>query len=300
MEAVLSRGVALRPSRPTWWQTVCAVIGGSIVGFGAAFVALLPFFWLPIQFTDGMTGRGWPWRIEGPWSLASDVGPLLFCGAAFAFGAAALIDGHTGIECRRAPIALAAAALGWVSLGGVSQAGLLTINGFLAFVVIVVIVREASVHERTPLRWTRTRAVAAVGVVLILALMSVSYGLLHPLTAGTAELGTPVKRGTVLRAYLHNDGGADVTLMSVALPGIALQRARTFDESVPSSSTLDDQMRPVAGATIAGKGWRDIELVLPGRCVAAVIDRVNVRLRVHGHALDQVVRLAPPVSVVCP
>jgi hypothetical protein len=279
---------------------VCAVIGGSIVGFVVAFVALLLLFWLPIQFTDGMTGRGWPWRIEGPWSFAADVGPLLFCGGAFAFGAAAFIGRHTGIECRRAPIAVAAATMGWVSLGGVSQAGLLTSNGFLAFIVIVVVVREASVHERTPMRWTRSRAAAAIGAVLVLALTSVSYGLLHPLTAGTAELGTATKRGTVLSAYLHNDGGAEVTLVSVALPGIALQRARTFDESVSSSAKIDDQMRPVAGATIAGKGSRETELQLPARCAAAVIDRVNVRLRVHGQTLDQVVRLAPPVSVVCP
>lgn len=277
-----------------------AVIGGSIVGFAAAFVALLPAFWLPIQFTNGMTGRGWPWRIEGPWSLAADVGPLLFCGTAFAFGAAAFIGRHTGVECRRVPIALAAATIGWVSLGGVSQGGLLALNGFLAFIVIVVVVREASVHERMPMRRTRSRVAAAVGAVLVLALTSVSYGLLHPLTPGTAELGTPTKQGTVLSAFLHNDGGAEVTLVSATLPGIELQRARTFDESVPSDASIDDHMRPVAGATIAGKGSRDIELQLPARCATAVIDRVNVRLRVHGRTLDQVVRLAPPVSVVCP
>jgi hypothetical protein len=31
-----------------------------------------------------------------------------------------------------------------------------------------------------------------------------------------------------------------------------------------------------------------------------VIDRIHVRLRVHGQTLDQVVRLAPPVRLVCP
>jgi hypothetical protein len=282
---------------------VCAVIGGSIVGFLAAFVALIPLFWidLPIQFTDGMTGRGWPWRIEGLWSFAADLGPLLLCGAAFAFGVDAFIGRHTGIACRRAPIALAAATVGWVSLGGVSHAGLLTINGFLAFVVIVVVVREVSVHERAPMRWTRPRLAAAAGAVFALAVASLSYGFLHPLSAGTAELATPAKQGSVLRAYLHNDGDAEVELVSVALPGIELQRARTSNESVESAPTTDGLMKPVAGATVPGKGSRDLELQLPARCLPVdVIDRIHVRLRVHGQTLDQVVRLAPPVRLVCP
>jgi hypothetical protein len=281
---------------------VGAVVGGSIVGFLAAFLALVPLFWLdlPIQFTDGMTGRGWPWRIEGAWSFAADIGPLLFCGAAFAFGAGAFIGRHTGIACRRTPIALTQATVGWVSLGGVSRAGLLAINGLLAFVVIVVVVREASVRERAPMRWTRPRAAAAVEAVLILAVTSISYGLLHPLTAGTAELGTPPKPSTVLHAHLHNDGRAEVTLLSVSLPGTGGQRARTFDDSVRSAPTIHDVMRPIAGATIAGKGSRDIELELPAGCSPAAIDRLDVRLRVHGQTLDQVVRLAPPVPLECP
>jgi hypothetical protein len=301
MKAVLARDLTRRRSRPTWWHAVCAVIGGSIVGFVAAFVALIPFYsWLPIQFTDGMTGRGWPWRIEGLWSFAADVGPLLFCGGAFAFGAEAFISRHTRIACRRAPIALAAATVGWVSLGGVSRAGLLAADGVLPFVVIVVVVREASVHERTLIRWTRARAAAAVGAGLVLALTSISYGLLHPLTAGSAELGTQGKRGPVLHASLHNDGDAKVTLLGASVPGIDVLRARTIDETVGATSAIDDQMRPVAGATIAGDGLRDIQFELPTACASTVIDRIDVRLRVRGRTLDQVVRLAPPVPLACP
>ena len=300
MEAVLPQAAALRRARPTWWQAVCAAVGGSIVGFGAVFLALLAFmFWLPIQFTEGMTGRGWPWRIEGPWSFVADLGPLFFCGAAFAFGAELFISRHTGIACRRWPIALVAAVVGWVTLGGISHAGLLELNGLLTFLMIVTVVREASVHERNAMRWTRAKATVVAAVVLMLAVASVSYGLLHPLTAASDESGTPAKSGTQFTAFMHNDGDAEVTLMSVSVPGLELRRARTFDESGQSTSTIDEQMRPLAGATIAGNWSRDVQVELQ-RCASAVVDRLDVRLQVHGRTVDQVVRLAPPVGLTCP
>jgi hypothetical protein len=300
MEAVLPHAAARRRARPTWWQAVCAAVAGSIVGFGAVFVALLAFmFWLPIQLTDGMTGRGWPWRIEGPWSFVADVGPLLFCGAAFAFGAELSISRHTGVACWRWPIALVAAVVGWVTLGGISHAGLLELNALPAFLMIVAAVRETSVRERRAMRWTRARATAVAGVVFMLAVASISYGLLHPLTAASDESGMPTGSAMRFTAFIHNEGDGEVTLVSVSVPGIEFRRAWIFDESGQSTATIDEQMRPVGGATIAGNWSRDVYFELP-RCTSAVIDRLDVRLRVHGRNIDQVVRLAPPVRLTCP
>ena len=59
-------------------------------------------------------------------------------------------------------------------------------------------------------------------------------------------------------------------------------------------------MKPVAGATIAGHGSRDLDLKLPEHCPPTAIDRINVRLRVHGQTLDQVVRLSPPIQLSVP
>ena len=42
---------------------------------------------------------------RGRWSLIADIGPLLFTGAAFAYGAEGFTNKRTGMATRRAPIA---------------------------------------------------------------------------------------------------------------------------------------------------------------------------------------------------
>ena len=51
---------------------------------------------------------------------------------------------------------------------------------------------------------------------------------------------------------------------------------------------------------IPGDGSRAVRFALPAKCASAVVDRLHVRLRVHGRELTQVVRLAPPVTLSCP
>ena len=99
MEAVLTTPAELRVLPPTWWQVICAVIFGLIVSLIVTFVLLVfVFFDVPIQFTDDMTGQGWPWRIEGPWSFTADLGPLLLSGAVFASGVEWFLRGKTGVR----------------------------------------------------------------------------------------------------------------------------------------------------------------------------------------------------------
>lgn len=285
-------------TRVTWGQAFWAVVAASIM---AAFALLVPLFllaWmgLPFPVAVEVSGRGWPWRIEGPWSLVADIGPLLLVGAVFAWFAEAYTSRHTSVPTRRLPIALTAALLGWVTINRPTNAGLIGAGGLATFLALLVVTREMSGRERRPWRWTPRTAWAALVLVSVLVPASVSYGLLHPLNAEQAQANS----GSSFDFSLRNDGRADVRVLSVAVasvPSRALVAPADSYESSPDDP--DSGMVPLAGRTIAGSASERVTIVRTGRCFPPrTIDRVNVRLRVLGRTVDQVVRIEP-VSFGC-
>jgi hypothetical protein len=259
--AVLTSMEARRPVRPTWLQTVGAVIGGSILAWLLTLAWLLPVAALelfPIQVAGETSGHGWPWRIDGPWSLAADFGPLMLCGAALAVGVEAFTVKWTGVRPRRLPLALVVAAVGWVMVGNVSNGGVLSVGGLVAFVAVVSVARECSVRERRPLNWTRGGIALITVAGLVLAATSLSYGMLHPLTAGDGGNSTAERKNgrAEMSVFLRNEGLLDVRVLSVDVPGMNVTRVRTDNEAVKEAPTIDGLMKPIAGSQIAGHASR--------------------------------------------
>jgi hypothetical protein len=301
---VLTSMGARRPVRPTWLQTVGAVIGGSIFACALTLAWLLPVAALelfPGQVGGETSGHGWPWRIEGPWSLAADFGPLMLCGAALAVGVEAFTVKWTGVRPRRLPLALVVAAVGWVMVGNVSNGGVLSVGGLVAFVAVVSVARECSVRERRPFKWTRGGIAVIALAVLVFAATSVSYGMLHPLLANDGNSTVALKNGRAeMSVFLRNEGPLDVHVLSVDIPGVNVIRVRTDNEAVKEAPTIDGLMKPIAGSQIASDASRVAYLTIasPG-CIGATIDRFNVRLSISGRRLEQLVRLESPVRLTC-
>lgn len=290
-----------RTARPTWGQSFWAVIGGSLFAWVGSLLIFLPLYLVgvPTQFTDGTTGLGWPYRIEGPWSLAADVGPLLVAGYVFSFGVAAFLQRHTDVAAPLTPLAVTAAAVGWVMIGNVSNSGVLGVSGLAAFIALVVVARETSVREQR-WRWTRAWALLTVVAGLGLAAATVSYGVLHPLSVGTAELSSLEDGRANVTVYLHNDGRADVRLIDVTVPMVDAV-AKVYRDGEYAPGDLDSLSVPIDGLVLEHdvSTFGGVELTFPARCPSSrTLDRVVVRMRVRGRVVDQVVRF-PPVAVGC-
>jgi multisubunit Na+/H+ antiporter MnhE subunit len=303
--AVLEGKDAPRPVHPSWLRMVGAVIGGSIVAFALTFAWLIPLGVLgafPLVLSGEPSGHGWPWRIEGPWSFAADLGPLLLCGAALAVGVETVTSRWTDVRARRAPLVFAAASVGWVTVASPPNSGLVSVGGLVGFIALVVVARECSVRERRPRRpWTMTRVTLTLVGVLLLAAASISYGLLHPLTAGnggnsTAEITAGRAEFSVI---LRNEGRLEVRVLGLDVPNSTITRVRTDNEAVTSAPTIDGLMKPLAGSTIDGHNSRFAELTIAPATCNTVIDRVGVRLNVAGRQVQQVVRFDSPVRLTC-
>jgi hypothetical protein len=264
------------PAPPSWLRVIGAVIGGTLFAWASLFVILLPFAelgFVPVT-VDGTSGQGWPWRIDDAWSLAADIGPLLVFGAVFAAGVEAFTGGWTGVRGRRLPIAVVAAAVGWIPVNG-EREGLLAVSGLAGFLAVLWVARQYSVVERRRIRWTRPRVALIAAGVLALAAVSLSYGTLHPLTAGGPDRIAPGEFGF----WLRNEGRGPVRVRSIEIADPRVTRAR---------------LAP-GGATIPRDDSRLVHLT--GRC--APLDRVVVRLHVAGHDVTQTVHLEQPASFSC-
>ncbi len=261
-------------------MTFGAVIGASTLAWPLCLLWLFPLGMLglvPAPSRD-RAGHGWPWRIDGLWSFAADIGPLLLCGIVFAWSFEAILGRFSG--SRRQPslvLALVAAAVGWLSLTSPERAGLIPVDTFIAFVVVVLVAR--SVRHRPGLRLTRRGVAVAVAAGLALTAASVSYGLTHPLSAENGD-----QASDSLSFALRNDTRFDARLLSVTVPG----------QGSPELS--DWEGRTLVGMRIDGMGSEFLTLKTP-RCVT--IERLDVRLTVAGREIRQRVWLDQSVVVPC-
>ncbi|MDA0179250.1 hypothetical protein OJ997_02990 [Solirubrobacter phytolaccae] len=267
-----------RVLKPSWWEAISAVVVGVIFAFGAmiglAFVGLA--IGMPSPSDGGTNGLVPPWRLEGPWSAVANIGPLLWMGFAFAGGVELMLRDRTSIARWRVPLVVGAAALGALPTEGDGW----SVSGWVPFALLVILVRELATRERTPLRWTRLTAGLAVimGVALIAA--TLSYGFLHPLSAtmDTAVDHRPRDGKLVLSGYLQSHGRPEVRVLATTAPGAETVRFR------PGEVVDFDRGR--------------FELVVPCGAIFDV-DRLNVRVRVLGRDVDQVVRLNQRPSAGC-
>ena len=272
--------------RPSWPQTLGAVIGGSVLAWALTLAWMFPLGWLvPLGGWDDSTGQGWPWRIDGPWALAADLGPLLLCGLAFSFGFQAFL-GHFREPVRRPSflLTLVAAVLGYVTVAPPTNPGLIAVDGVLALVIVALVAREEALRER--MRITRRGVVLTVVAGVVLTGATMSYGATHGLTVAA----DPSPGGTKVHLHLDNEGRLDVRIRSVTIP----------DRHVVAV-TREDERTPIAGARIPGhEHFFSAQLVLARPRCGLVLDRLRIHYTVAGRDLRETVRLRAPVELTCP
>jgi hypothetical protein len=229
---------AATPERVGWWQAFCAVAAGSII-VGVGFLGLLfvldSLHLVPYAFDD-TPGRGWPWRIDGAWALVADLGPMLAVSFAFAGVTNWYLTERNGVHARRCPLALVASAVGWLPLTG-NEHGLVVVSGGGAFCIAVIAARAISATERRPMPWSRPLLAALLAGTFALGLVSVAYGMLHPMAATNATYPPSAKlrdgRSERLDFILQNRGPAAVRVARVTLadsPGLRLARVQIGGE----------------------------------------------------------------------
>jgi hypothetical protein len=277
---------APRTYSPGWWRTAWAVALGVVLA-GIVSTILQTTLASTVGWPDptsmtAVPGLGWPWRIDGPWSLAADLGPALLFGAIFAWGAQMVLGAREGITALRPSIALTAAALVLLTRG---------MSEFVAFnlpvmVALVIVVRLRAGCPRRSAQWTWKRIAAALLAYGALGATTVSYGRLNALSADDAEITKA--HVTIPVRGIGND---IVNLTSVRVPDApAGVTVGVWNPSRTSVSLVD-------GASILPGEVVRIALGVPPRCSPGTVDRLDVRMKVGDRELHQTVRLDKPVEL---
>jgi hypothetical protein len=303
----------LPPQRPGWWQTLLAVVAGSIIAGAGWLVVIFALSWvhlLPVTSRE-LPGAGWPWRIDGAWAFAADLGPMLGVGFAFAAATGMYLDARTGVRSRRWPLAIVAAAVGWFA--GVRH-GLVVVSGSAALVAVVIAAHHwSTAARRAAAAWPRPMAVAVALAVLGLGLASVSYSALHPLVGfddGSAAVRLSHGRSGIVPVDLASGGPLDARVSAIGLgPGggsTGLRLAAVeVDSGLTSAPTLAGLYRAVGVQTLTPGQHRQLFLTFAASCPPRppspdwVVSSLVMRLRVAGVERTVGVPLAPALRVRC-
>ncbi len=275
--------------RPGWARTIWAAIWGCLLaGLGMTLVRA----WVSgvVEWPDPANrapGVGWPWRIEGPWSLAADLGPALLFGALFAWPAMSMVSGHDGIAARRGPTLLAAAALALVSW----QDAYVSLP--LALVPLVFLLRHESTRPRRRFRRAPLTIGLAAMIVAALTTATVSYGRVNALSAESGAVGTSNRGHEYLEIPLRGLGNDIVNVRSVSVPGRPDVVIRAWD-------WIGHGVHPVDGLSIHPGETGRLALRMPQTCTGPIrIDRLDVRMDVGDRPHRQLVRLGWHRDVPC-
>lgn len=288
------------------------MIAGWIVAWAAFALVVWPLSELhviPLN-AESLPGTGWPWRIDGLWAFLADLGPLLAAGFAYAAGASFYLRRLTGVAPRRWPLALLAAAVGWIPLVD-NRPGLLGVSGGVAFLVMVWATRSWSVHERKPTRFSRPQLAAAALVAAALFVLSFSYGALHPFAVDSSDLtDIRLEDGRArLRINVENAGPFPARVLGIGLPsaqGLRLERLQT-DSGRAEAPTLEGLFQPLGRPTLDSGAHSPVYLTVAskscGRREASAswtLEELDIRLRTAGVERIQRVPLFQALRVTCP
>lgn len=267
--------------RSGWWRALWAtVLSWIVAGLGTAMVGSV--LSAAVAWPDPLdrpVGVGWPWRIEGPWSLAADLGPALLFGVLFAWSAISLVYAGNGITPRRLPTALVAAGFVLLSWGGFLQLNV------LAIVALAFLLRRESVHPRLRFRRTPLTIGVAAALVAALAAATVSYGRVNALSADWGPVSTSNRGHHYRTVALRGVGSEIVNLESVSVPEHPEVVVRAW-------SWIGSGVSDIDGLSVVPGESPSLALRLPQDCTAPIrIDRLDVRMKVGDRAHHQVVRV---------
>jgi len=205
----------------------------------------------------------------------------------FAYGVEAGLTARGQVRAlpRLAPVAL----LGALATLALNSTGVvLDLIAIAAAVAVLLVGRRTTTTARKPLRWTWPAAIATMVTALALSVTSVSYAVLHPLEAYTAETGA---NGTYT-VPLFNAGNAGVVLRTMSVPD-----APAITVGYHNAGGL---VTAVDRANVSRFTKLNLALSVPGACVGSVsVDRLVARMRVRGREVSQVVRLTQPLELPC-
>ncbi|MDA0179249.1 hypothetical protein OJ997_02985 [Solirubrobacter phytolaccae] len=276
--------------RPGWLRAFWVTLWG-LLAAGVA-VTLLRFALTDVvQWPDPLgraPGVGWPWRIEGPWSLAADIGPALLFGCAFAWPALSVVSADTTISPRRAPTVVVATGLALV----VWHDAYIQLN-LLAIVPLTLVVRHEATRPRRPLR-RRPLTIGLVAVAAVaLATATVSYGRVNALSAEWGPVSTSNRGHEYLTIPLRGLGPEIVNLESVRVPGRPEVVIRAWN-------WIGNGVGGIDGLSIFAGETRTLALRMPQGCSAPIrVDRLDVHMKVGDREHHQVVRLGWLRDVPC-
>jgi hypothetical protein len=266
---------------------------------------------------DDQPGIGWPWRIDGPWAAAADLGPML--GGSFAFAAAtsAYLYQRTGVRSIRWPLGLVAAIVGWLPFTG-SRHGLIVVSGGVALAAVVIAARRWSIVPRRPLPSSRALCAGLVlAIAAALGVVSASYGALNPLAVRETEGSTvPLRQGrsAMLGFAVENRGPLTARVQGIAVVNepqladvapIRIASAR-LDSGRAEAPTLAGLFKPFEPQRLPSGESVRVYLTLsvaacrlPGTSMDLRLRELDIRLRTVGRERTQRVRLEHDLRVRC-
>jgi hypothetical protein len=298
---------AREPPPLGWMKALLALLGGSFLAVipvlalllvGGA-VGLLP------DMSPRESGVGWPWRIEGAWSLLADLGPLLFVATLVAGGVGFYVANRVGEPTARWPIALCATLVGWIPIAHDGNAGLVGASGGLAFFAMWFVTHRSARMPRRRLPGDGRLQLALCAVLAIgLTATTLSYGALHPLHA-SASVGPylPLRDGRTERValYVHNEGALPVRVLALSIPAVRDLRVGSIER--PGRHSADPSAHSAGQPTVAAGDGRTLWVTLgaPPNCAGLreTFDAIDVRIAVAGLTRVQRVRLDEAVRVRC-
>jgi len=306
VETVAGSRAAAPPEPFGWWRALGALLAGSIVAALGVFAILVVAGRLHLLPTDlENAGHGWPWRVDGAWSLLADLGPTLAVALLAAAGIALYVGFRVERPVARWPLALCAVLVGWMPVTQGSRPGLLGVSGGAAFLAMWWAThRVAEMPRPAPPVARRTAAVLATALALALGAVSVSYAALHPVTGRPWDGSVTLVAGRSDRVpvELENRGPLAARVLGISLVDAPFLRIARLERDGPRTSgpTMDSLFSPLGTPRLAAGADTTVALTLagPSGC-SATLRALDVRLAVAGTERTQRVALADPLRVAC-
>lgn len=279
-----------RPQRPGWWWTLAVLVLVYLLSVAAVAIIVWPLSQLHVVPGDVSRPGGWPWPRSGAWATLAGVGPLLLVSVVFALLTRLVASILGGWNVRLWPI------VGLCTLGATLPAGEAALTDSQGFwLLLVIVVRQWSITREPVARISRP-AWLAIGVAgLLLALLTVSYQPLNPLTVVSTWDGS--ENGHEARSLpftLSVDGAVGARILSVSVPRdllvsyvVQLEDRHTLERRLPQGVELYGAIE--LSPTFCRRGSASVRP-----------ETLLVRLRVLGRERTQQLALDAGNNITCP